>query len=39
LDRPTPPPGLRLDNALKLLRQAGVAEPSALPGSPAYLQA
>ncbi len=30
---------LRLDSALALLRQAGQAEPSAEPGSPAYLQA
>ena len=30
---------LRLDTALALLRQAGQAEPSAEPGSPAYLQA
>jgi len=30
--------GLRLDNALALLRQAGCAEPAHPPGSPAYLQ-
>ncbi len=30
---------LRLDSALALLRQAGQAEPSSEPGSPAYLQA
>jgi diguanylate cyclase len=30
---------LRLDNALKLLKQAGVAEPSSDPGSADYLQA
>ena len=33
------PGALRLDLALALLRQAGQAEPSAAPGSPAYLQA
>lgn len=38
MDRPPLPSALRLDNALKLLRQAGVAEPSAPPESPAYLQ-
>lgn len=32
-------PGLRLDNALALLRQAGQAEPPFPPDSPAYLQA
>jgi diguanylate cyclase len=32
-------PVLRLESALALLRQAGQAEPSALPGSLAYLQA
>lgn len=38
MDRTPLPSALRLDNALKLLRQAGVAEPSAAPGSPEYLQ-
>jgi len=38
LDRPNLTPGLRLDNALRLLLQAGVAEPSAPKGSPDYLQ-
>lgn len=38
MDRPTPSTEMRLENALRLLHQAGVAEPSAPYGSPPYLQ-
>jgi diguanylate cyclase len=43
LDAPSPPqpasaPTLKLNVALQLLRQAGVAEPMGEPGSPAWLQ-
>ena len=36
---PPAPPALRLDDALKLLRQAGIPEPTAAAGSADYLQA
>jgi diguanylate cyclase len=38
LDQALPSTELRLEVALQLLRQAGVAEPAGVPGSPAWLQ-